>query len=332
VAVPQILSGRILAGAVRPGLGVSLLAAAMLCGNAPEARSQTCKPHHLRPTVVLKTMGACAFDPTSMSFSGDATEQALCLMRGMDATRNLSPPLEALPSALTNHVGRDTGLPSRETLSTFLSAQNLENDFAASLWQPVSRADNNNPDYPTARYFVLHDTSGPNYGHRSFPDDVDTTAHLNNLKNFVCTDGWGKAHVVINRGGELLLSHDFAMPWRETKFERAQNFDGALKGLFLHVEMIEPRRSAPGHGSSNDAQPPDPAFTTAQYDRLALLYVIASVRAERWLIPAFHAALDAGIRNGHDDPMGFDTESFANSLEILLEKLRGPREVRDTTP
>jgi hypothetical protein len=277
-------------------------------------------------------MGMCAFDPMTMSYSGDAAEQALCLMRGMDATRNLSPPMEALPLALASRVGRDTGLPTRDVLSTFLSAQNLEDDFAAYLWQPVSRADNNNPDYPMARYFVIHDTSGPNYGHRAFPDDVDTTAHLNNLKNFICTDGWGKAHVVINRSGELLLSHDFAVPWRETKFERAQNFDGALKGLFLHVEMIEPRRSAPGHNSGNDAQPPEPAFTTAQYDRLALMYVIASIRAERWLIPAFHAAIDAGIRNAHDDPMGFDAESFANSLEILIEKLRGPQEVRDTTP
>jgi hypothetical protein len=313
----------------RLSLGAAIVATTMLVGSAPDALSQTCKPQHLRPVVVLKTMGVCAFDPTSMSYSGDATEQATCLMRGMDPTRNLSPPMAVLPPAFANRVGRDTGLPSREVLSTFLSAQNLEDDFAAYLWQPVSRADNNNPDYPTARYLVLHDTSGPNYGHRPFPDDVDTTAHLNNLKSFICTDGWGKAHVVINRAGELLLSHDFAVPWRETKFERAQNFDGALKGLFLHVEMVQPRRSAHGH---DDAQPPDPAFTTAQYDRLALIYVIASVRAERWLIPAFHAAIDAGIPNGHDDPMGFEVDSFANSLEIFLQRLGGPQEVRDTTP
>jgi aryl-alcohol dehydrogenase-like predicted oxidoreductase len=28
---------------------------------------------------------------------------------------------------------------------------------------------------------------------------------------------------------------------RETKFEQAANFSGALKGLFLHVELIQPR-------------------------------------------------------------------------------------------
>ena len=70
----------------------------------------------------------------------------------------------------------------------------------------------------------------------------------------------------------------------------------------------------------------------AQYDRLALLYTIASVRAGRWLIPAYHAAIDAGIRNGHDDPMGFDAESFGNSLKLLIEKLRGPRSGAGGTP
>ena len=32
------------------------------------------------------------------------------------------------------------------------------------MYLPVSRAHNNNLDSPMARYFVIHDTSGPNYG------------------------------------------------------------------------------------------------------------------------------------------------------------------------
>ena len=56
--------------------------------------------------------------------------------------------------------------------------------------------------------------------------------------------------------------------------------------------------------------------------------VIASVRAQRWLIPAYHAALDADIRNGHDDPLNFDPESFAESIEALVKKLKPPDEVR----
>ena len=73
---------------------------------------------------------------------------------------------------------------------------------------------------------------------------------------------------------------------------------------------------------------PIPPFTAAQYDRLALLYVIASVRSSRWLIPAYHAALDADIRNGHDDPLNFDAESFANSIAKLVDTLNAPEEMR----
>ncbi len=308
--------------------GAAVLAGAFVCGLPHIVFSQTCKPRHSLPTIVLKDMGACNFDPQSLSFAGDATEQALCLMRGMDASRNLGPPLTALPDALANRVGRATSLPTREILSTFLSRQDLEGDFAAYLWQPVSHADDNDPDAPQARYFVIHDTSGPNYHHHDFPEDVDSTAHLNDLKNYFCGDGWGKAHVVVNRAGDMVLDHDFSVPWRETKFERAINFAGALKGLFLHVELVQPRRTAAGHSWRNDGQTPTPAFTTAQYDRLALLYAIASVRAGRWLIPAFHAAIDAHIRNGHDDPLHFDVDSFANSLELLMEKLQGTQEVQ----
>ena len=79
---------------------------------------------------------------------------------------------------------------------------------------------------------------------------------INSLNKFRCSDGWGKAHVVINRSGDMLLNHELEISWRETKFEQAANFSGALKGLFLHVELIQPRRAASGHGRHNDAQTP----------------------------------------------------------------------------
>jgi hypothetical protein len=300
------------------------MACASLFVSAHVALSESCKPRHPLPTINLTNMGACDFNFDSLAYRGTPEEQARCLMRAEDQSRNLGPPMANLPEALASRVGRDTGLPSREKLSTFLSKQDLEWNFAANLWQPVSHAEDNNPEAPEATYFVIHDTSGQNFGHRDFPDDIDSSAKINNLNSFACSDGWGIAHVVINRAGDMLLNHDFSTPWRETKFERAVDFVGTLKGLFLHVEMIQPRRSAPGHSRYNDAQPPNPAFTTAQYDRLALLYTIASVRAGRWLIPAYHAAIDAGIRDGHDDPMGFDADGFGSSLTLLIEKLRGP--------
>ncbi len=296
-------------------------AAAMLLGSVQAGLSNECKPHHFRAPFFIKSMGACAFDPETLSFAGTPVQQAMCLMRGMDATRNLGPPLQSLPPGLASRIGETTGLPSREALANFLSKQNLETDFAAHLPEPVSRAHDNESDAPMARYFVIHDTSGPDFGRDGFPDDInDDTAHLNNLKNFVCADGWGKAHVIVNRVGDTLVTHDFAIPWRATKFEQAEEFGGALQGLFLHVELIQPRQ----RGRGGDGHSPDPAFTPAQYDRLALLYTIASVRRGNWLIPAFHAAIDAEIPNGHDDPLNFDIDSFADSLDRLAEKLSQP--------
>lgn len=299
-------------------------AAALLAPDAflADAAAKACKPKRPKPPIVLKTMGPCAFDPANLAFAGAPAEQAACLMRGMDRTRNLRREAAVLPPAFAGRIGRPTELPSREALSGHLSRLGLEWDYAAHLWQPLSRARDNDPEAPMARYFVIHDTSGPNYGRRPFPADLDTRVKVNNLNNFKCSDGWEKAHAVINRSGQSLLSHEFSIPWRESKFERARNFDGALKGLFLHVELIQPRRHAPGLGRRNDAQTPNPPFTAAQYDRLALLYMIVSVRAGAWLVPAFHAAIDAGIRGGHDDPLGFDIERFADSLDRLLAALR----------
>ena len=190
-------------GAPRPRLKfISVgLSCAMLATSAGTALSDGCKPNHPRPLIILKDMGACGFDPQTLSFSGEPAEQARCLMRGMDASRNLGPALDALPLALASRVGQDSGLPAREVLSAFLSKQNLEWDFAAYLWQPLSRARDNDPDAPMARYFVIHDTSGPSFGRRSFPSDIDVNPKINNLAGFKCADGWGKAHVVINRSG-----------------------------------------------------------------------------------------------------------------------------------
>jgi hypothetical protein len=306
---------------VHRGFLATGFSAAMLIGSVHAALSRECKRTHFRAPYFIKSMGARAFDPGTLSYAGTPVEQAMCLMRGMDATRNLSPPLTSLPPALASRIGETAGLPSREVLSSYLTKQDLGTDFAAHLWKPVSRAYDNDPDAPMARYFVIHDTSGPNYGHRSFPAEIDTDPPYENLANYACSDGWGRAHVFVNRTGEMLVAHDYSIAWRETKFEQAAEFGGALRGLFLHTELVQPRRSAPGHGWRNDMRTPDPAFTAVQYDRLALLYMIASVRRGEWLIPAFHAAIDAEIPNGHDDPLNFDIGSFADSLDRLVAKL-----------
>ena len=209
-----------------------------------------------------------------------------------------------------------------DALAALLAELGLVWDYAPFLWQPISRARDNDPDAPQARYFVIHDTSGPNFGRRPFPANIDEHRSINNLGRFRCGDGWETAHVIINRTGAMLLGHELSEPWRAMRFERATRFGTDLKGLFLHVELMQPRRSQPGRGRRNDARAPTPGFSDIQYDRLALVYTIASVRSGRWLIPAFHVAIDSGIRGGHDDPQNFEIEAFAASIERRGEPAR----------
>ena len=303
----------------------SLLVAALAAGAAsPVAANQICKPRRPLPPVALKSMGPCEFDADKASFAGDPLQQAACLVRPVAPLGKLGPVRDSLPAAFATRIGQATDMPEREVLSGHLSRLGLEWDFAASLWLPVSRARDNHAEAPAARYFVIHDTSGPNLGRRAWPADMDESWRINNLGRHRCSDGWENAHVVINRAGAMLRGHDFGEAWRATKFERAPRFGTDLKGLFLHVEMVQPRRPLPRRGRRNDFMAPTPGFTAAQYDRLALVYTVASVRAGTWLVPAFHAAIDSGIRNGHDDPQNFELEAFAMSLDRLVALLRLP--------
>jgi hypothetical protein len=275
-----------------------------------------------KPPVILKNMGPCNFDPVLLRFAGEPKDQARCLLSPVYKIGKLGPPLESLPPVFKDRVGHAAELPSRQTLLQFLREQNLDNDFGGQLAQPVARARDNDPHSPAARYMVIHDTSSPNLRGRPWPKDIDNDRSINNLARYSCSNKIERAHVFINRTGAMLLPHDFAVPWRATKFEMAVQFGTALKGLFLHVELIQPRRHELHRGRNNDFQAPQPGFTPAQYDRLALVYVIASVRAGAWLIPAFHAVIDEGIRDKHDDPQNFELETFAGSLERLIQHLK----------
>jgi hypothetical protein len=82
-----------------------------------------CKSHHLRAPYFVNGTGACDFDLETLSFAGTPVQQAMCLMRGMDASRNLSPPLDNLPPGLALRIGESTGLPSRAALASYLSKQ-----------------------------------------------------------------------------------------------------------------------------------------------------------------------------------------------------------------
>lgn len=278
-----------------------------------------------RPPVVLNEKqieGFCKFDHATQSFAGTPAEQARCLLNPLQPVGRLGPSLDALPEALTRRVGNGADLPSRETLASLLRDRGATQDLIDTLSRPVSHAHDNDPLARSATYMVFHDTSTPNYRTQPWPLSIDDDPKINNLKRYECSNDIERAHVFINRGGKIFLAHDFTVPWRATKFETAQNFGPALKGLFLHVELIQPRRALKGYGRNNDFLAPSPGFSRAQYDSLALVYTVASRRAGFWMIPAFHSVLDEGIRNKHDDPQNFELAQFAHSLDALIGELR----------
>ena len=289
------------------------------------AFANRCRPRRPLPSVILRTMGPCNFNVETLSFAGNSVEQAECLIRPVHRWAHLGPPLGDLPETLAARVGGSEALPERAALTALMNESGLAPQFAEGLDSELSHARDGDPLSPMARYFVIHDTSGPKL--HSFPVNLDENARINNLARFRCSDSFELAHAVINRKGGVFFGHDFGVPWRSTKFERALFFGNTLKGLFLHIELIQPRRRGPGR-RGNDIAAPDPGFTAAQYRLLALLYTIASVRAGEWLIPAFHAVIDSDVRGGHDDPQNFEIEAFAEALEGIIEELSGANRQR----
>lgn len=261
-------------------------------------------------------LGACKFDVQASAFAGSPKEQAACLLRHVKILGNVESQPAVLPANLAGFIGQPPSV-SKAKLRQFIAGSNLtEAGLGGSLDAPVSHGGANNAQAPAARYFVIHDTSSPNFGSKPFPNDIDTSAKVNDLGPYKsATDA--KAHVFLNRRGETYVGHAFDVPWRATKLENKIGLPS--KGLFLHIENIQPRRA---HPQQADGNAPVPGLAPIQYDRLALLYVVASVRAGEGLVPAFHAAIDQGLSDGHDDPQNFSLDDFDGALGRVLAQVR----------
>ena len=259
-------------------------------------------------TTIRAANSSCRFDTNTLSFAGTPLEQARCLLRPVKRFGNLDAPLAALPSPLEKLVGQPVKLRVA-ALNKFLAAQKISE---AEIGGPLT-------NHCGAKYFVIHDTSTPNYGDGQIPTNINTSAWaLNNLNRYT---NRAVAHAFVNRLGQSITPHPFAKPYHATKLEvRVLGEKG--RGLFVHTELIQPRRRDLKGGAKNDAIAPEPGFTDAQYDRLALLYVSASVQHGLWLIPGYHAAVDAGIPDAHDDPQNFDLTRWANRLAALLKSIQ----------
>jgi hypothetical protein len=270
-------------------------------------------------TPLISQEVRCPFDTGSLRFAGSEVEQAKCLLRPVRPFGRLGGNLDTLPLPLSGLLGQAT-VPTKTALRAFLRAHNVdEAQIGGSLDGPVSRANNNAREAALAGYFVIHDTSTPNFLDDPFPSNINSADWpFNDFSKYRTV-----AHVFVNRVGSSATKVDFKAPFRATKLE-TQVVGIRAKGLFLHVEMIQPRRRDPRGGAQNDALAPDPGFTDAQLDRLALIYVAASVRRGRWLTPAYHAALDAGLANAHDDPQRFNLDRWAERLGALLSSISNP--------
>jgi hypothetical protein len=266
---------------------------------------------------------ACAFDPATQSFSGTPLEQATCLLRPVMIYGRLDDALKRLPEPLETLIGQPVGI-DKEGLRRYLRKNKIkEEDLGGSLDEPVSKGRDNSPDAPFASYFVIHDVSTPNYLNESWPANINEKGwEWNDLQNRWLNNK--VAHIFINRVGESVTAVEFKTAWRATKLE-VKVLRETSKGSFLHTELVQPRRRDPKGSPNNDAIAPVPGFTEAQLDRLALVYLAASLRRGVWMIPAFHAAVDAGIPEAHDDPQNFDLPLWAKRLAKLL------REVQPTT-
>lgn len=291
----------------------------------------------LLPILGHADPGCLRFDSQAIAFSGTPQQQAACLLRYVPEMARLGKAPADLPEPLLTLAGTKVSVKA-EALRAFLKAQGIsEPDLGGSLNEPLARANSNAADAPEANYFVIHDTSTPKLGTAPFPADMDgkdwsfnTLSHYKRGPLFTAPgcvssphpETQPVSHVVINRLGESVSPVDFSTPWRATKFE--SEHDCRAKGLFLHVELVQPRRSDTHEGRNNDYLAPQPGFTAGQYRRLALVYVAASVRKGVWLVPSFHAPLDEGIPNGHDDPQHFELATWAQALAALLREIQEP--------
>jgi hypothetical protein len=256
--------------------------------------------------------GLCQFDTASLRFRGSATEQTTCLMRFVRPQGSGST-VQPIPDVLKSRVGLVPDI-SIDHLKACLSSANI-------ALSEVSGTPVVSTKTKKLVYFVLHDTSSPEYAQSAgFPANINDAAWSGNNLNSGHSGLVSRVQFVINRVGRsratTLLGEPRAKP--ATKLEMNSQV-GASRPLFVHVENIMPRLKPPGSWAHI---PPIPAFTDAMLERLAWLYVVSSVRAERWLIPAQHFNIDSNLFPGvdvHDDPQAFDLPKWGVKIAKVIE-------------
>ena len=254
----------------------------------------------------------CPFDST------DENQLARCLIRPVARGGNVGQIPATLPGVLQELVGQPISVDLVKLRQHLTENGISESAIGGTLLQDTTKV----------RYFVIHDTSSPEIGAADFPANMnDATWSGNKLSNWLSTNT--PVHMYVNRVGQSATKTNFSAVARGTKYEAGRDIANLQQrqqarlrrsGLFVHIELIQPRRKS--NPNTFFDLGPTPGFTQKQLDRLALLYVAASFRSKRWLLPAFHASVDATIADAHDDPQNFDMTTWVNSVKTLHEKVK----------
>lgn len=267
------------------------------------------------------------FSLNNQAFQGTKLSQAEYLLRYVKPMGILTKNNTELPEFLIMLMDDPINVLSVCEIDRYLIDNGLGySDIGGAIQDPLSR----NEEGTSAKYFVIHDTSTPVFK-KKFPSNInEDTWNQNDVevrwaykinKTTKKKEKRNGPHAFIGRTGKTFFPIDFSVPWRATGFENNVLKRAISRGLFVHIELVQPRKFMEGKRKNNDIIAPDPGFTDEQYKKLALLYICTSARARNWLVPAYHAVLDQGLQNGRDDPQKFELIKFSDSIEQLVKEL-----------
>jgi hypothetical protein len=275
---------------VRLHRGLFLLVAAVVAAAGQDAHAAT--------------YGTCGFNTQTSRYAGTVEQTAACLLRKVRAHGSGSD-AQQIPSWLGQRMSHPVSFTLPQ-LQAFLQRENIPSTAVSGRMATG--------DAQHARYFVIHDTSSPTIETSGtvFPPNINDATYAGNSLR-ASTRLRQQVNLLITRDGRSLALTDWAAS-RAIGATKLENRAGVQRRVFVHVENIQPRIEPPG---SWGWRAPVPGFGPAQERRLALAYMVASLRAGRWLIPAFHFNVDQGVGEAHDDPQNFDLNAWASRLSEL---------------
>jgi hypothetical protein len=254
-----------------------------------------------------KIYGGCRFDSTTLAFAGSVEQQTACLLQKVKPKGSGSVP-QPIPEWLKSHVGQSVDLKAGKA-KKYLSSKNiLETDLGGEIAFG---------DSGKLKYFVIHDTSFPEVT-GTFPANIDDVSYVGNKLTI-----WGavrnKVNLIVSRDGRSRTFNNWNALRSQAgiKIETQSRVPQSRK-VFAHVENVQPRIKPP---ATFAWIAPDPGFSPAQEHRLALAYVVASIRAGHWLIPAYHFNIDQGLPDGHDDPQNTNLDNWVAQVSAITAEI-----------